>query len=378
MDDKTAQFLQKIRTFSEEVNLYFSSDLIAKAIDELVDEYNLDNDFVMELIYDFFISDFDVDKLKTDITEKVSDVEKFVSDFLGKLFLPVASFIEFKVKDHIKKVEDYKKYVDDFGNLIEDRNIDELLDLADNIENKIDFKEEEELVVDFLGKSIMEVLKSQDYTGPQKVNGSTLYLLINKPDCLNRFIKTFLSNQEKIGLKKMMLNGKEEEPTIANWIKHFIQENGNEMFGSITLAKYLTSTFVNTLLTEEEKKILRKILKLYRNLIFFPESMANIPREDWEIFPVERDVVFDKKNINKIENKPPEEIIKPTIEEKVEIIKEVEKTPEKEVKKVQELDLTDLKNKELKELQDLLIKYPEKSLERKAIENEIKKINNKK
>jgi len=370
MDDKTAQFLQKIRTFSEEVNLYFSSDLIAKAIDELVDEYNLDNDFVMDLIYDFFISDFDIEKLKTSITGKINNVEKFISDFLGKLFLPVASFIEFKVKEHIKKPDDYKKYVDNFNDLIESRNVDELLDFVDDLENKIDFKEEEELVVDFLGKSIMEVLKSQDYTGPQKVNGSALYLLINKPDCLNRFIKTFLSNQEKIGSKKMMLNDREEEPTIANWIKHFIKENGNEMFGSIALAKYLTSTFVNTLLTEEEKKILRKVLKLYRNLNFFPESMANIPREDWEIFPVERDVVLGSKNINRIENKPKEEIIKPKIEEKIEIVKEIEKT--------QELDLPDLKNKELKELQDLFTKYPDKSLERKAIENEIKKINNKK
>jgi hypothetical protein len=370
MNEKTAQFLQKITTFSEEVNLYFSSDLIVKPINELASEYNLDYNFIIELIYDFFISDFDVEKLKKDITEKVNNVEKFVSDFLGKLFLPVASFIEFKVKEYIKP-EDYRKYVDDFNDLIESRNIDELLDFVDDLENKIDFKKEEELIVDFLGESIMEVLKSQDYTGPQKVNGSALYLLINKPDCLNRFIKTFLSNQEKIGSKKMMLNDREEESTISNWIKHFIKVNGTEMFSSIVLAKYLTSTFVTTLLNEDEKKILKKVLKLYRNLNFFPESMANIPRDDWEIFPIERDFVFNNKSINRIENKPKEEIIKPKIEEKVEIIT-------KEVEETKELNLPDLNNKELKELQDLLIKYPEKSLERKAIENEIKKINNKK
>jgi hypothetical protein len=371
MDEKTEQFLQKIRTFSEEVNLYFSSDLIVKPINELINEYDLDDDFIYNLIYDFFISDFNVDKLKKDIVGRIDNVEKFVSDFLGKLFLPVASFIEFKVKEHIKNLENYRKYVDDFSNLIESHNVDELLDFVDDLENKIDFKEEEELVVDFLGKSITEVLKSQDYSGPQKVNGSALYLLINKPDCLNRFIKTFLSNQEKIGSKKIILDNREEEPTIANWIKHFIRENGNEIFGSIVLAKYLTSTFVNTLLNEEDKKILRKVLKLYRNLIFFPESMANIPREDWEIFPVERDVILNNKiEKKKEENKQEKEIIKPKIEQKVEIIKEV--------KKNKELDLPDLKNKELKELEDLLIKYPEKSLERKAIENEIKKINNKK
>ena len=366
MDEKTTQFIQKINTLSEEVSLFFSSDLIVKSINELAGEYGLKDDFVNDLIYDFFISDFDLNKFKTDISGRINNTEKFISDFLGKLFLPVAPFIQFKVRDNIKKPDDYKKYVDDFGNLIENRNIDELLDLADNIENKIDFKEEEELVIDFLNKSAMEVFNSHDYSGPQKVNGSALYLLINKPDCLNRFTKAFLSNQEKIGSKKMMLNGHEEEPTISNWVKHFIGENGSEIFGSIVLAKYLTSTFVVNMLDEKNRKTLRKVLKLYRNLIFFPDSMANVPRDDWEIFPVEKDAIIENK-INK-EKKP--EIVKPKIESVMEPVQE----PIIEVKKPE----LDLKTKELEELNKSLIKYPEGSLEWKAIKNEIKKIKDKK
>ncbi len=400
MDEKISQFLQKISALPEEVSLYFSSDLSIKATEELIADYNIEQEVIDDLIRDFFVTDFAISDLEKNIAEKIDNKNKinnFISDFLGKLFLPIASFINVKIEDNIKKhqgiIENYKKYTNDFLDLIESKNFDDLGDFVEDLEDKIDFKEEEEAVLNFLGSNLVDILKNSDSSGVVKINGSALYLLANKEDCLEKFTKAFLSNSEKISTKNIIIDNREQEPTIANWVKHFIKENGSEIFSNIVLAKYLTSSIVQTLLNNDEKKILRKVLKLYRNLVFFPESMTNVPMENWEIIPIDRDTDFLNNNlareqkIKKFNDQMNEKELKietslkpePKIEIKTEI-KPIEKIIAEVPKisnspKTETLNLLDLKDKELQELQELLIKYPEKSLERKAINTEIKKIN---
>jgi hypothetical protein len=396
MDEKISQFLQKISALSEEVSLYFSSDLSIKATEELMADYNIEQEVIDDIIRDFFVTDFAISDLEKNIAGKIDNKNKinnFISDFLGKLFLPIASFININIEDIIKKhqgvVENYKKYVNDFLDLIESKNFDDLGDFVEDLEDKIDFKEEEELVLNFLGSNLVDILKNNDSSGVVKINGSALYLLINKEDCLEKFTKAFLFNSEKISAKNIIIDNREQEPTIANWIKHFIKENGSEIFSNIILAKYLTSPTVKTLLNDEEKKILRKVLKLYRNLVFFPESMTNVPMENWEIIPIDRDNdslnnnLDREQKIKKFNDQMNEKELKTETEPKIEIkteIKPIEKiidrSPEtSKSPKTETLNLLNLKDKELQELQELLIKYPEKSLERKAINIEIKKIN---
>lgn len=396
MDEKISQFLQKISALSEEVSLYFSSDLSIKATEELMADYNIEQEVIDDIIRDFFVTDFAISDLEKNIASKIDNKNKinnFISDFLGKLFLPIASFININIEDIIKKhqgvVENYKKYVNDFLDLIESKNFDDLGDFVEDLEDKIDFKEEEELVLNFLGSNLVDILKNNDSSGVVKINGSALYLLINKEDCLEKFTKAFLFNSEKISAKNIIIDNREQEPTIANWIKHFIKENGSEIFSNIILAKYLTSPTVKTLLNDEEKKILRKVLKLYRNLVFFPESMTNVPMENWEIIPIDRDNdslnnnLDREQKIKKFNDQMNEKELKTETEPKIEIkteIKPIEKiidrSPEtSKSPKTETLNLLNLKDKELQELQELLIKYPEKSLERKAINIEIKKIN---
>ncbi|HPT08315.1 MAG TPA: hypothetical protein PLE28_01310 [bacterium] len=393
MDEKISQFLQKINALPEEVSLYFSSDLSIKSTEELLADYNIDQEAIDDIIRDFFVSDFSIDELEKSIALKIdnkNNINNFINDFLGKLFLPVASFVNAKIEDAIKKhqgnIEEYKNYVNDFFDLIEDKNFDELGDFVKDLEEKIDFKEEEALVLNFLGTNLVEVLKNNDSSGAIKINGSALYLLANREDCLEKFIKAFLSNSEKISSKNILIDNREQEPTIANWIKHFVKENSSEIFSNIVLAKYLISPTVVALLNDDEKKLLRKVLKLYRNLVFFPESMANIPINDWEIIPIDRDADFlknkedVKQKIDKFNNQKEEKELKVEDKKDIEPIKKIIDQPAKtpELPKTEDIKLMDLKNKELQELEELLLKYPEKSLERKVINTEIKKINKKK
>jgi hypothetical protein len=386
MEDKNIQFLQKLDSLSEEVNLYFSSSLNEKNNLEISKDYNIDIFSLNDLIINFFISNFDLNILSKEAEEKninKNNLNKFICDFLGKLFLPIESFLSWDVKKEIEgrkgKIENYKKYIEEFNNLIEDKNVEELSELAENFLDNFDEAEEERVVLNFLEKDLLSVLSDNDISGSRRLNGSLVYLLINKKDLLNKFVRTFLNNQEQISSQRILLDGKEQDPTIANWIKHFVKENGSGIPGNITLAKYLTSSSDVLSLKENEKKILKKVLKLYKNLVFFPDSMANISVDDWEIIPIDRDSSFVNKNISKkeegnfqdnkkiaLEDKPiikKEEIKETKVEEKIDLRTE---EPKKEVE-----------NPEIIKLQEMLTKYPENSLERKAIEGEIKKFNQK-
>lgn len=387
MEDKNIQFLQKLESLSEEVNLCFSSSLNEKNNLEISKEYNIDISSLIDLVINFFVSDFNLDILSKEAEEKNINkniLNNFVCDFLGKLFLPIDSFLSWDVKKEIEsrkgKIEKYKIYVDEFNNLIEDKNLEELSELTENFMNDFDEAEEERVVLNFLEKDLLSVLSDDDISGPQKINGSLIYLLINKKDSLSKFIRTFLINQEQISSQRILLDGKEQDPTIANWIKHFVKENGSGIPGNIVLAKYLTSSPDVLSLKEDEKKILKKVLKLYKNLVFFPDSMSNTPRDDWEIIPVDRDSSFinkniGKKNIGAQEDKKSSEDNKSVIrKEEIKVEKKVE--PKREEIKVKE-KVKEIENPEIIKLQEMLNKYSENSLERKAIESEIKKISNK-
>ncbi|HOZ53348.1 MAG TPA: hypothetical protein PK142_01560 [bacterium] len=387
MEDKNIQFLQKLDSLPEEVNLYFSSNLDEKNNLEISKEYNIDISSLIDLVINFFVSDFNLDILSKEAEGKninMNILNNFICDFLGKLFLPVGSFLSWDVKKEIEsrkgKIEKYKTYVDEFNNLIEDKNLEELSELTENFMKEFDEAEEERVVLNFLEKDLLSVLSDDDISGPQKINGSLIYLLINKKDSLNKFIRTFLINQEQISSQRILLDGKEQDPTIANWIKHFVKENGSGIPGNIALAKYLTSSPDVLSLKEDEKKILKKVLKLYKNLVFFPDSMSNIPRDDWEIIPVDRDSNFVNKNIDE-KNTVVQDIKKSIKDNKPAIKKEEIKVEKKAELKNEEIKINETikeaENPEIIKLQEMLAKYPEGSLERRAIESEIKKISNK-
>ncbi|PKM91086.1 hypothetical protein CVU82_03455 [Candidatus Falkowbacteria bacterium HGW-Falkowbacteria-1] len=389
MENKSLQFLQKLKSLPEEVNIYFSSDINSKIIEELADKYNLELDLVHDILIDFFIFDFQIEKLYKNISDKIinkNDSNNFVCDFLGKLFLPVGPFIDFKVEEEIKKykgqVDVYKKYIDDFNDLIDDENFDNLGDFLEGFENDFDENEEERMSAYFLEKNLVEILENNDPSASQKVNGSLLYLLINKSDSLSKFTRAFLINQEKLTKNLLIIEGKKEDPTIANWVKSFVKENGSDLFNNIILAKYLTSSINCLSIDNDERKLVRKTLRLYRNLIFFPDSMKNIPMEEWEIIPVDKDSVYSDDSMAKLrkasfsqealkqkdkekEIRPSESLVGGSLKISYENIK-TEQT------KKFENNTTDIEK--IKELELMLGKYSGKNLERKAIENEIKKL----
>jgi len=75
--------------------------------------------------------------------------------------------------------------------------------------------------------------------------------------------------------------------SITNWFQDFISQKGSAMFNDIALTDYIAHSFNCQKLNDENRRLVRKLLILYRNLKFFPASMPNDTGEDWEIIPID-------------------------------------------------------------------------------------------
>lgn len=161
------------------------------------------------------------------------------------------------------------------------------------------------------------------------------------------------TNSEEVTSERLKSEEKEVAPTIANWLKDFIRENSSEMFDEIVLARYLSSTVNAKKLSQEDKHILRRLFKLYRNLAFFPASMGNASLEEWEIIPVER----EEEKVREVALGAPASRTK----ENLVAVKDT----------LIAVPPVDSAMAELAEMEEILEKYNSSSLEHKAIKQEI-------
>jgi hypothetical protein len=215
-------------------------------------------------------------------------------------------------------------------------------------------------VKDKFTKEIVSLLK--DNTAAAEFNHNIFSLLSKDGALQEELSKILLNNQERLIGDHLMLEDREVSPTISNWLKDFIKANGSEMFNELTLAQYLSTSANAKNLNPANKDLLRKLLKLYRNLVFFPESMDNLAIDDWQIIPFDQekvhvfvDALGDKKPVApaRAERKEVSKIIKENI------------SPNKE-------------SNPLAELQQTLAQYTPGSLEYKAVAQEIERLKKKK
>lgn len=178
----------------------------------------------------------------------------------------------------------------------------------------------------------------------------------------DRLINLLLNNEELISAANVVVEGRSYRGTVKNWLKDFISKHGSGIFDTFILAKYINALDSQLNLNPGEKKILTKILKTYRNLVFFPESMEKIAMEKWAIIPYEEETV--KQKVAELQQ---------VISSKTEAKQEASADNETKFKPSR----SDLESIKL-ELQNMLNDYGRDSLEYKAIKEEIARLNKKK
>lgn len=180
-------------------------------------------------------------------------------------------------------------------------------ELTEELVNKIFInllKEEE--VTEILNKEeLEEVLKGNfqelfnNHDQVVLVNNSIFSLLAEDGSAVNYLGKCLLENNTEFVKARLILENKSVEPTVKNWILDFIKFNGGDTFNDLTLAEYLSKSENVKNLNNQDKANLSRLIKTYRNLIFFLEETEEKPISDWEIIPFEEENQEEKTFLEK-------------------------------------------------------------------------------
>lgn len=369
MSNTKKQLNNDFKSLPEEVVFYYSSSLSATVIEEIVADYKLEQEVFYDLIFEVINNKFDFSIIEKNNYYELLNISpqnhaRFKADFIGKLFLPIDSYLEnIKIVTQLSALKvntsKYQKYVDDLYRAIKienNKNLDELFTSYDSL----DINSEAAAAKSIIASNLADLLRISDLQILKRFNGMIIFLINHVEGFQAEISDILLNNDFKITSNPILLDGKSVSPSIANWITSFIKFNGSDLFDSIALASFLSKDKNIQHLDHQEKDLIKKLLKLYRNLVFFPESITAVAPDDVEIFPVDKGADVDND-----------------LQKNVDVLGNTDLGSKEE-----EPNLSRLPNSKeeelLKEMEELLENYESNSLEHKAIQQEIKSLRDKK
>jgi len=325
--------LEKFNNLEPEIILTVDSDEVAEKIKKVAEKNNIKTENLSLAIIFLIVGDLKLEEIKdffkTELEATDELASKITADFTIEIFNPLIKRLDF---------------------------------LNANPDKDMKIEEEEKIFTEIFSKDLLKEFNSHPII-LRAIDFRFFYIFNRDATFRDELVRVLLTNEEILTAGTILADGKSRPATIGNWLKNFIEINGSEMFDSIVLARYLVDSKDILKLSVEDKEKVKKVLALYRNLKFFPESMPNDTGENWQIIPyveVEEDVeesipVIPEIKDKKVRNKSEEKLIAP-------------------------MELASIlpQDQKIKELKEMLNQYPPVSFERLAIEQEIKKLENKK
>jgi hypothetical protein len=376
MQTRDQQFLKKLSTLPEEAQYFFESSLSGVYCRSLGAKYGVTNEFFLDVLINMALLDFDFKQLELHIVQKLhkdtTEARKMAVDILGMLFMPISEYLNGKnVSNEIKTrggdPNFYHRYIKDYIEDLEERKfeaIEEIINLHDNV---VVPDEEAEIVLELLENGLVALVKDGAEKAMTNLNGGLTFLLYRSNEFKQNAVRALHRNNEIVSSKKFMLHGKEHHPSLRNWLQYFVEVRGSGAASNIETAKFISDSENTKDLSEKEKRDLSRLLQTYGNIKFFPQSLENIPPERWEIVPSDKAETptrtFSPPVIKKGGSEGLVDELKGNIDDYA------PGSLEREV-----LEEEDERDREYHKLLLLQKKYPEGSLERRAVDEEIRKM----
>ncbi len=327
--------LKKFNNLPLEIILTVDSDEVGDKMEILNKKYNVN---LGALIIFIVTGDLPLSKAQKYLEEEFSlspaVAKKLVVDLQKNIFIPLKKRLDF---------------------------------LNANPKKEMTIREEKEILLDIFSNNLIKEIK-QHIIIINAVNARIFYVLANDLKFKTKLENALLANEEVLTSQVFKMKGKTRKPTIANWIKDFTMEKGTDMFDDLVLSDYIITSPNAKILNDEEKLLLKKLLILYRNLKFFPESMPSDDIKDWEIIPGDSQ--------SEVLNKARSVSGPPKTEQEKEIEKLIEKEKSDNLSGLEKMVLEEeiKRRKKIEELEILAKKYKNGSLEQQAVLQELERL----
>ena len=409
---------KKIKELPEEVFYLLTADKAAELNATLIAEYDLSGvqaAAVVELVERVYVKELRLSDLYTQIKSLLTSTQlstgsfeetrlrQFICDLVGYRFVPVADWLGEDALNYIRSLGgDAATYAQDNEDLklaaAKELAADNLLwqeeaelppleaddgsplniypddpsymaaitapESSDEAED-VGAGSAEDLIADYkniLTKELDSLLAIDDYLFVEQFNSRLIALLVERIEAKDELVAILLNNEARIGTETIVVDGRQLPPTTGAWISYFISQKGSSLFDAVTLSDFLVNAANTKFLAPSDKAKLSRLLLLYRNLKFFPDSLVGDEPDKWEILTNVGEVnyrVIEDNQVRKLES------IKLESSELKRMDNIVSTVPERNFAGDQ------AKVMALKALGD---KYPAGSLERLAIDEEIKRL----
>lgn len=170
----------------------------------------------------------------------------------------------------------------------------------------LDINEREE-ALDIFKNFLKEALLSDNDENKSELNDRIILMLFSEGMTFKTELeKAIFANQQIIG-EEIEIDNKKEPPTIANWLQDFIRFGIIEKGMDFDKAQYFTQSTNFQKLNSVDKELVAKLLDLYWQLKFFPQSLEKLPVDDWYLVPYGKKLVEPK--VTEIK-KPPRTLLR--------------------------------------------------------------------
>lgn len=374
---------EKIKNLPEDVSEFLDSVWAANVNLDILNRNGLSLDkanILLDLISAIFVKEISLEELPEklsnslnidrNLANKIScdiagmrlcNIEKWlgvnINSYISSLGGDINNYKDYPNQE-VKKITEEKKYLleqtkpdSDFVFIPKKNNIE-------NYEQEVDIDKEKKDAPDVFRKHVLDIIFNYESVDIIEEYNDILSLALEDEKFRTELVIALQNNNEKISDGQLIIDNKEQQSTIGNWLTDFIKTEGSDIFDDLKIVEYLNLSKNSKNLQEKDKFILRKIFKLYKNIAFFPDSLAGVPRDDWQIIPVnsQSDDIILKKERNS------------NIKEPIESNKN--KLSDELVKK----DFINYENQKIKDLRAILLSYPVSSLEYKALVQEINRL----
>jgi len=165
-----------------------------------------------------------------------------------------------------------------------------LLLVTDIDKNKI-YKED---LKNFFTGEIKKLL-NQDSELLIEINEKFLYVILYDINFNEELLNNLYNNKTIFTETNLQLENKKVSGTVANWLRLFISLFGLKEFNGFTLANFFTQVKEIKNISQSDKNNLESLLKIYRNLKFFPEVYLknNLAFEDFKLIPIAK--IYEQK-----------------------------------------------------------------------------------
>ena len=337
--------LEKFKNLELEIVLTVDGDETVKNLEKVAQRNNIETGPLSMAVIFLATGDLLLDKIAPYLEERLetssATAQKITADFIAAVVEPLKKRLDFLNFNPAKQmtIEDEKNYLSEM----------------------------------FM-KNLLSELKNHPII-LDAINHRIFYIFDKDLKFRDELSRLLLINEEILTSGNVLAGGKSVRGTIGYWLKNFIEVNGSDIFDSVGLSRYLTGSTSAVKLSPEEKARIRQILLIYRNLKFFPDSMPDDETgESWQILPFEIPVEEKLAQAKEKIATPPRE--EASVGKRA--VSPAAGTLEKAKRAVApQAPIAAGTAEKIKQLKEAAARYPEKSLERKAVEEEMRKISKK-